>query len=51
MDTIVHFMLPVSLLTVKAAVEQGQCIRVNIMKLVAVAMLQLFWDRIEYKDA
>ena len=47
-DAIVHLMLPVSFCTVKRVVEQGQCIRVKIMKHTAVTHVQPFWERMEY---
>lgn len=40
MDRAVHFQLPVSFLMVKQLVEQGQCIRENIIIQAAVSQVQ-----------
>ena len=50
-DNIVHFILLVSFFMVRSVVEQGKCIKANIIKLIAVNIVQPLFTSISLSDA
>lgn len=49
-DNIVHFMLLVSFFMVRSVVEQGKCIKENIIKLIAVNIVQPLFTSISLSE-
>lgn len=49
-DNIVHFMLLVSFFMVRSVVEQGKCIKENIIKLIAVNIVQSLFTSISLSE-
>lgn len=50
-DNIVHFILLVSFFMVRSVVEQGKCIKENIIKLIAVSIVQPLFTSISLREA
>ena len=49
-DNIVHFILLVSFFMVRSVVEQGKCIKENIIKLIAVNIVQPLFTSISLSE-
>lgn len=49
-DNIVHFMLLVSFFMVRSVVEQGKCIKENVIKLIAVNIVQPLFTSISLSE-